>query len=233
MKLKIKGLVILAATFTLVFPLLWQFSKSTTFQVAGELVTKIETDEKIIALTFDDGPWSNKRANKVLTELDLLNVKATFFLNGRGIAENPQAAELILKGNHDIGNHSYSHSRMLFLNEKKLQHEVLETNQLIRKLGYSREILFRPPYGQKFVTLPRFLKHSGLTTVMWSIAPDESKEQTASDIATETITQVAPGSIILLHPLNGTKNNSLSALPIIVNELRKQGYRFVRLTEVL
>ena len=86
----------------------WNISKSRTFQVFGEIVAKAETNEKVIALTFDDGPWGAEYTSQVLNILEEHDVKGTFFLNGSGIQQNKQPAIDLVNAGHQIGNHSYS-----------------------------------------------------------------------------------------------------------------------------
>ena len=103
----------------------WHISKSRTFQVFGEIVSKVETNEKVIALTVDDGRWGEEYANQVLNTLAELNVKGTFFLNGSGIQKNKQSAIALVNAGHQIGNHSYSHKRMVLMGLDEVQEEII------------------------------------------------------------------------------------------------------------
>ena len=91
---------------------LYKLMNSRNYQVAGDLISDIETSEKVVYLTFDDGP--TKETSKIIDLLDDLNVKATFFLIGDNIEKNMEDAKLIAENGHDIGNHTYSHNRMIF-----------------------------------------------------------------------------------------------------------------------
>jgi peptidoglycan/xylan/chitin deacetylase (PgdA/CDA1 family) len=125
-----------------------------SFQFFGGLVDHIETDQKVIALTFDDAP--TLQVTSVLQTLGQKNVRATFFEIGSAIEKYPQLARAITLAGMQVGNHSYSHQRMVFKPFSFYQHEVDKTNQLIRATGYSGEIMFRPPNGKKLVGLPWF-----------------------------------------------------------------------------
>jgi len=114
-KLQVRPLNIIVVLVTLVLTsafLTWQLSRSRTYQVAGELVARVETAEKVVALTFDDGP-SELGLDAVLPLLQERGVKATFFLVGSAVARNPGLAALIAVEEPEIGNHTYSHQRMV------------------------------------------------------------------------------------------------------------------------
>lgn len=126
---------------------LWQVSKSRTFQFFGVLVPRIDTAEKVVALTFDDGPTASG-TNEILSVLDEMKVKATFFLIGAELEQNMAEGRKIVAAGHEVGNHSYSHVRMLLVTPAFVQQEIKKTDRLIRAAGYDREINFRPPYGK-------------------------------------------------------------------------------------
>jgi peptidoglycan/xylan/chitin deacetylase (PgdA/CDA1 family) len=99
----------------LVFLLLlgtYKLMNSSTLQLFGGLTEQVETNQKVVALTFDDGPTKN--VNQILPLLDKYNAKATFILIGEEIEKCPEGAEKIAEAGHQIGNHTYSHNRMVF-----------------------------------------------------------------------------------------------------------------------
>lgn len=212
---------------------LLQLSKSRTFQLFGDIVHRVETEERVVALTFDDGPSENTAA--ILDVLERLNVQATFFVTGRELAQNPQAGAMIVQAGHELGNHSYSHSRMVFKSPAFIRAEIEQTNKLIRQAGHRGPICFRPPFGKKLLLLPHYLNSQGITTVMWDVEPESCPEVAASS---ETIREhvaeaVRPGSIILLHVMYDSREQSVLALEGIVNDLRARGYRFVTISQLL
>ena len=162
-----KSLVILTTLAALLVghQLLPQLKTSRTFQLYGEIVPRVETDEKVIALTFDDGP-EPERVEEVLKMLDDEDVKATFFVVGEQLEQHPRRGKKIVAAGHELGNHSYSHQHMVFVSEDFVQKEVEETDRLIREVGYKGETFFRPPNGEKLLTLPHYLSETGRITVM-------------------------------------------------------------------
>ena len=213
---------------------LWQVSKSRSFQFFGAIVPRVHTAEKVVALTFDDGPTKGE-TDDILKALDELNVKATFFVTGAELEQNPDEGRKIVAAGHQMGNHSYSHVRMLLVLPSFVQQEIEKTDRLIRATGYSGEINFRPPFGKKLLALPYYLSKNGRKTITWDVEPD-SKPDIANDssrIIEETRARVRPGSIILLHAMYPSRRESLKAVRGIIEGLRQNGYRFVTVSELL
>lgn len=210
----------------------WQISKSRSFQFAGEIVNRVETRKKLVALTFDDGPTKGYTEN-VLDTLETQGIRGTFFLVGSEMSRHPELTELIVKSGHEVGNHSFSHSRMLFVSYETVAREIETTNNLIRKAGYEGEIRFRPPYGKKLFNLPRYLARNNIVTVTWDVEPETHVKADPALIADYVVTNVRPGSVILLHVMFMRRSASLRSIPIFVQELKQWGYEFVTVSELL
>jgi len=208
-----------------------ELSSSRTFQFYGNLVPRVETDEKVVALTFDDGPTENTAA--ILAILAELDVKATFFLTGNELEKNPGQGKMIAEAGHEIGNHTYSHSRIVFKTPGTIRQEIDRTNELIRETGYNGTIHFRPPYGKKLLFLPRYLKSQEMQTIMWNLEPDSYPDMNATAMTSHVSEKVQPGSIILLHVMYESRTESVKAVTDIVTQLRSQGYEFKTISELL
>ncbi len=210
-----------------------QQSRNLNEQFFGEIFAEVDVgDEKLIALTLDDGPWKEEYALASLEQFKRYGISVTYFLNGRGMERNMPIVKKMVKQGHQIGNHSYSHSRMYFMLPSTLEHEVGYTTQLIEQSGYEGEILFRPPYGRKLFTLPYYLEKNGYVTATWSIDVEWSGTKNAEELAQKIIDQAKPGAIILLHPLNTSNQQSRDAIDIFVPRLKAMGYQFVTLNEL-
>ncbi len=228
-KVLISTLVLLCAFYGL-----WQLSSARSFQLFGELVQRVDTDEKVIALTFDDGP-SKRYTAEIVALLQQQQVKATFFVTGKEAEQNPGEVRQLYQAGHQLGNHSFSHPRMLFMSPAAIADEVERTDAAIRAAGYQGEILFRPPYGKKFVMLPWYLAQHKRLTIMWDLEP-ETDPKLANDaraMADYVINNTRPGSIVLLHLMYQSRQSSREALPLIIQGLKRQGYRFVTVSELL
>jgi peptidoglycan-N-acetylglucosamine deacetylase len=206
-------------------------TNSRSFQLAGRLVDRTDTSDKVVALTLDDGPTA--LAPDVLRILADADVAATFYLNGRDLAARPDLGRAIAAAGHEIGNHTYSHRRMVFVTPRTVAAEVERTDEEIRRTGYRGPITFRPPYGKKLWTLPKYLSEHGRTTVTWDVEPDSARDANADQIVAETVDAVRPGSIILLHVMHEGRAASRAAIPRIVDELRADGYRFITVSDLI
>ena len=210
---------------------LFRVIRARNFQFFGELISRVETDEKVIALTFDDAP--TKYLDEVLQIMKDEDTVGTFYVIGRNEERNPGGIQKIMNDGHEVGNHSYIHPRFAFKSMAFIKDEVDKTNTIIRNSGYSDEITFRPPYGQKFLGLPWYLDTLGMKTIMWDVEPDTFYKNTEDKIK-YTLEKTRPGSIILLHPFCSTECKSdREMLPVIIQGLKKQGYRFVTISELL
>ncbi len=211
---------------------LFELSKSRTFQFFGGLTSRVDTNQKIVALTFDDAP--TEYTDEVLKVLAENNIHATFYAIGQSLEKYPNQAKAIVQQGNEIGNHSYSHQRFLFKSQSFIKNEIEKTNSLIRDTGYTGEITFRPPNGKKFLGLPWYLKQNDIKTIMWDIEPDTNFAGNADLIVNNVLENTMPGSIILLHPF--CKNEceaDREALSKIIDELKADGYSFVTVSELL
>jgi peptidoglycan/xylan/chitin deacetylase (PgdA/CDA1 family) len=231
-KAVIWALVSLAALAALVFAS-WAEMRSRTFQFFGGIVSRVETGEKVVALTFDDGP--SGRTDEVLSILDEEGIKATFFLVGQSMEEFPGETKRIAQAGHQIGNHTYSHGRMVLRSLSYIGNEMEKTDALIRGAGYQGDIVFRPPGCKKFILLPYYLHQHDVKTITWDIEPNSYPDVNASseNIVKYVLDNIKPGSIILLHVMYDEKGASIKALKGIAEGLKAEGYTFVTVNELL
>ena len=212
----------------------WRIADSENYQTFGRLVPRVDTSQKLVALTFDDGP-TPAGTDRILSILDEHQVRATFFVIGSELEKNIDSGQKIVAAGHQLGNHSFSHRRMLFVTRSFVEHEVEKTDELIREAGYQNEIYFRPPYGKKLFMLPYYLSNTGRTTVTWDVAPESNsmRNGNAERIAESALTGTRPGSIIVLHVMYSSGTESVKAVAPIIEGLKTQGYTFVTVSELL
>ncbi|MFG6494902.1 polysaccharide deacetylase family protein [Fictibacillus sp. UD] len=210
-----------------------KLSSSRDFQFYGGLVTRAETTEKVVALTFDDGPTDN--TDEILSILKEEDVKATFFVTGREVKENFENAQKLVAAGHELGNHSYSHKRMVLKTPSFIKEEIEQTDELIRKAGYEGTIQFRPPFGKKLIGLPRYLDKNNRKTILWDIEPETYPEIAADSekIVKHVNDKVRPGSIILLHVMYDTRAESMKSVKGIIHALKAKGYTFKSVSEIV
>lgn len=207
--------------------------RTRTWQVAGDLVSRVETRERVVALTFDDGP-TDADADAVLDVLADRGVKATFYVNGKDIEGNDATMLRLIEDGHELGNHTWSHRSMVLVSPRTVAYEIESTDDAIRRSGYDGPITFRPPYGKKLVTLPRYLAEHDRLTVTWDVGYEEWSDapQSSEQLVRDTVAGTRPGSIILLHPWFG-RTATQDAIGPVIDQLRAQGYEFVTVSELV
>lgn len=178
-----------------------------------------------VALTFDDGP-STVYTEILLDGLKERGVKATFFLTGREIQYSEDVVKRMSDEGHIIGNHTYSHIDLKRTNYRQAKEEIEKTNQCIKKITGKNPKYIRPPYGDWD---DRLLQETDMSIVLWSVDPEDWKDQNADIVARRVIKNTKPGDVILLHDIFKT---SVEAALIIVDELQSKGYEFVTIDNI-
>lgn len=217
--------VILALAFSA-----YKLMNARNYQLFGNITSHVETNDKVVALTFDDGPTKNTDA--ILSLLDDYQVKATFFLIGKDIEEQPEETRKIAEAGHQIGNHTYSHKRMVLKSPTFIKHEIEKTDDLIADIGYTKSIVVRPPYGKKLIGFPYYLHKHQRETITWNLEPDTFFTQTDEKVR-YVKENIRPGSIILMHPMYDSTGNELQAIEEILQTLMDEGYTFITIDELL
>lgn len=195
-------------------------------QLFGTIVARAETADRRVALTFDDGP-APAIADSIIGLLGARDVRATFFVTGNELAAAPHAGRRLVEAGHELGNHTFSHDRMVLKSPRFIRTEIERTDSLIRAAGQAEPIFFRPPFGYKLAGLPWYLSRHGRTTVTWDIEPDSYPEvaATSEGIVRHVLERVQPGSIILLHIWYPSRATSLGAVAPLIDSLHARGYQ--------
>jgi chitin deacetylase len=213
---------------------LWKVGNSRTFQFFGEIVPRVQTSEKLVALTFDDGPTPGF-TNEILRILKEEDVKATFFLIGGELEKHADEGKKIVSEGHEIGNHTYSHVRMILVTPSFVKEEIEKTDELIRSIGYQRTTHFRPPYGKKLFALPFYLSQNNRKSITWDVEPETFPEiaKNTEAITKYVLENTQNGSIILLHVMYDTQKKSMNSVKPIIEGLKQKGFRFVTVSELI
>jgi peptidoglycan/xylan/chitin deacetylase (PgdA/CDA1 family) len=207
-----------------------RLSTSRTYQMAGDLLNRVETSDSVVALTFDDGPTAI-HTDSVLAVLAAYGVPATFFMVGQQMERNPEVVARVRAAGHELANHTYTHRRMVLKMPGTFRWEVERTDSLIRATGQQGEIMVRPPYGRRLLGLPLYLARDDRPVVLWNLEPDTYHSQ-ADGVVDYVLERVRPGSIIQLHVEIPGRRQNRAALPRILSEVQARGYRFVTLAEL-
>jgi peptidoglycan-N-acetylglucosamine deacetylase len=206
--------------------------------VFGKTYWHMPTREKVVALTFDDGP-NEPCTSQVLAVLRHEHIHATFFLIGANVDRYPAAAAAIVRDGNVVGNHTEHHPVPFALESvPQLESEVATAEETIGRITGSLPRFFRPPQGLESPWLKGVLAGDSLINVTWDDAPGDWDPISSATIAARAVEHAEPGSIILLHDgMNLThgadQGATVRALPAIIRELRARGYRFVTVPELL
>jgi peptidoglycan/xylan/chitin deacetylase (PgdA/CDA1 family) len=189
------------------------------------------TRPNTVALTFDDGPWPNQ-TTQFLAVLKKFKVKATFFLVGYLAERYPDLVRAEMRAGMEIGDHSWDHPTSPpfgTLPPAKINDEIGRTRNALAGFGIDTPI-FRPPGGSYSDAVIKSADAFGMRVVIWSIDPKDWKPgQTTAAIVKAILSQVRPGSIILLHDGGGDRSATLAALPKLIRGIRKMGLGFATL----
>jgi peptidoglycan/xylan/chitin deacetylase (PgdA/CDA1 family) len=185
--------------------------------------------QKIISLTFDDGP--NENTPLILDLLKKYDVKAAFFCIGKNIEKHPGIVLRAITEGHVVGNHSYSHSRFFdFFRKKKLIEELTKTDALLEQFTGNKIKLFRPPYGVTNPSIRRALEVTKHKVIGWNIRSLDGVVKDEKVLYSRIIKRVAPGGIVLLHD---TSKHSVNVLEQLLQFLHKNNYTVVSLEQLL
>jgi peptidoglycan-N-acetylglucosamine deacetylase len=192
---------------------------------------KPKNNEKVIALTIDDGPWP-KTTIKMLDIFKQNDVKTTFFWVGTSLKNNPEIAKQVVAAGHAIGNHTWSHSTQP-MNPVTAKNEVECTAQLIYTTTGVKTSLFRPAGGRLNNGLAAYAKTQNYAIFKWSINSGDTNSSDSQFIVHNVLKGAEPGAIVLLHDGRGDRHKTVKALPQIITKLKQQGYKFVTIPELL
>ncbi|MEH1822888.1 MAG: polysaccharide deacetylase family protein [Nostoc sp.] len=203
----------------------------SSFQGATIESAKLTQGEKVIALTFDDGPWP-ETTEQILDILKSNNIKGTFFVVGQNLKNFPEIGKQIVSQGHVIANHTWHHWYHFF-NQQAAAFEIDRTTDLIYQVTGAKTNLFRPPGGNLHNGLAAYAKGQKYTVVMWSADSTDYKLPAVPKLINNVIKDSKPGGIVLMHDGGGNRSRTVQALPEIISNFRKQGYSFVTIPELL
>jgi peptidoglycan/xylan/chitin deacetylase (PgdA/CDA1 family) len=242
----VRSFVGLALAAALVFTL-YEIAESPSSQLFGRTIVSGPKDERIVALTYDDGP-NPPYTDAILGVLEREHVRATFFVVGRAVAVYPSIVRRAYRDGDAIGNHTWNHGHLVLYDSAGLQETLGRTDAAIFAATGDRPRIMRPPYGGRDWLVLGEARKLGYIPVMWSVPlPHDWEYPSAATIAGRVLRYVGNGSIIDLHDGNRgilcahdgvaahvcDRSSDVGATRAIVETLKRRGYRFVTIPELL
>lgn len=201
----------------------------------GKVLTHVQAPQKkVIALTFDDGPYP-PYTQKLLQVLAAKNVHATFFMVGENAAEHPEIVKMVQAQGHTIALHAGYHKDLLKLPASEVKSNIAYGKQTLEGITGQPVQYMRPPHGFKDWSVLEAINDAGLVAVNWSVIPRDWTNPGAQIIADRVCEKAEPGAIVLLHDGDSPKkaaprDQTIEAVGIIIDRLRAEGYEFVTLS---
>ena len=192
--------------------------------------------EKKIALTFDACPSSTHGGfdSSIVRTLIDSGVPATYFLSGKWIVKHRRETKRLASVPiFELGNHSYSHPHCMNISDDSVQQELQRTELLLKNISKTSSHLFRPPYGETDGRIKHIAQNLGLVTVMYDLASGDPDSTISRErLVRYVVSHTRNGSIIVMH-VNGRGWHTAEALPEIIQSLRRKGFVFIKVSDLL
>lgn len=200
-----------------------------TLYDADDQVWHVPMTRRLIALTFDDGPYPFYTP-LLLHVLDRSHVAATFFCVGRSAQQFPELIDRIIASGDEIGNHTFNHYKLSGLSDEQIAQQIMEGGAILSTFVGRPIDLFRPPHGRYDKRVLEIASAMGYRTVFWNDSPEDTKNISPDLEVQRVLAQAKPGGIVLLH---SGQYRTIEALPVIIEKLRAEGYSFVTVDQLL
>lgn len=199
---------------------------------AADVIYSWHSNEKKIALTFDDGPHPTQTPEilEILAEYD---ISATFFVIGQNVSYYKDLVQLEIENGHEIGNHTYSHKNLRNLPDEIIEREIIDTENIVFENAEYRTRLLRPPEGSLGDDLCSLASENDYTVVCWSVDTRDWAHTPSEEIIENVLNSVKGGDIILFHDYVSGNSPTPEALRIIIPALLEEGYEFVTVSELI
>ncbi len=197
-------------------------------QVYGPVLSRGRTEQRVLALTFDDGP-SVPETPQILDILRQEGVPASFFCVGEQVRRHPDLVRRMAREGHLVGSHADSHVNLLGCSPERSWREIREGVRVLARILGEEPVWFRPPYGMRYPWTLGQARSLGLSTALWSNCPRDWQAPGAEVLARRVVERLCPGDVVLLHDGGGDRSQTVQALSLLIPLVRARGYRFVRL----
>jgi peptidoglycan/xylan/chitin deacetylase (PgdA/CDA1 family) len=182
-----------------------------------------------IALTFDDGPHP-VMTEKLMAVLKQEGVPATFFVVGKMAVRHPEIVQDMAREGYEVDNHTFTHPNLSRVDTKTLLSELGQTREVIRRLTGQDTGFFRPPGGNYSKSMLKVVKKAGYHMVLWSVLTKDVSGASAEAMRHRILSKSTDGAIVLMH---SGMPKTIEMLPGVIEELRRQGYHFVTVSQMM
>ncbi len=186
---------------------------------------------KLVALTFDDGPWPQSTA-RILNILRQEGVHATFFMLGNQAKRYPDLAKRVVAEGHTVGNHTLGHRELSAVSQAEVRRQILGGKRAIWHATGVETNLLRPPYGAMDSDAWRVVRRLNQNAVLWDVDSEDWTKPGTKKIVNGVVRAVRPGSVVLFHDGGGDRRQTAAALKYVIRKLRARGYTFVTIDEM-
>jgi peptidoglycan/xylan/chitin deacetylase (PgdA/CDA1 family) len=230
---KIVGLIVfLAVLFCVGLSYSGVFYATIRFSLDPSVEWMGNTREKVVALTFDDGP-DRVYTRQILAVLKRYRVSATFFVTGMNARKYPDLIRAEFSAGHLVGNHTHTHPHLQQLSEADILNELQMTDQTIASASGEKTFLFRPPYEELNENILNVSRKLHKKVVMSTVTLEHHRLKTPKEEAERVVERVYPGAIILAHDGRLNRIRTVEALPYLIKGLTAKGYRIIPLNKLL
>jgi peptidoglycan/xylan/chitin deacetylase (PgdA/CDA1 family) len=206
-------------------------------QLFGRTFIGADPGSRQLALTFDDGP-NDPWTPRLLEVLDRHQVRATFFLIGRYVAQRSDIVRQVAAAGHVIGNHTYDHPNLIFVRPREVEGQIRRCAQVLEQVIGPHSNLFRPPFGGRTPPALSAVRRCGLVPVLWSVSGWDWEAKSAAEVEGKVMGSAEGGEVILLHDgghryLGVDRSFTVTAVDRIIGRCREQGFQFVTVPEMM
>jgi peptidoglycan-N-acetylglucosamine deacetylase len=202
----------------------------------GRTFVSGQRGSKQIALTYDDGP-NDPHTLQLLDVLQRHDVRATFFLIGRYVQQRPDIVRDLVKANHAVGNHTFTHPHLIVVSPQDTRSQLQTCQDAVQEVTGESPRLFRPPFGGRRPATLRIVRSLGMEPVMWNVSSWDWKTPPAEKIVRTCMRQMRGGDVILMHDgshvaLGADRSQTVIATDRLIERYKQEGYEFVTVPQM-
>ena len=192
-------------------------------------IYSVQRNDKTVAISFD-AAWGNEDTQNLIDILNQYQVHTTFFVVGDWVDRYPESVKALADAGHEVMSHSSHHAHFSKLSNEEIKNDLAACNDKISAITGVSPVLFRCPYGEYDDHVIEAVNDAGMTAIQWDVDSLDWKGISADEIQSRVLKNIQPGSIVLFH---NAAEHTPEALPGILEQLQKDGYTIVPISELL